>query len=180
MLKYERFFWRVIDGLLAVLLVSMFVMVLTNVVLRYLFHSGIAWSEELSRFAFVWLTFIGAASVARSNGHLNVETLVAAVPPRVQKLMLVVCDLIIVGCCALLVDGTLRQWNLNATNHAPITGLSYAWVFGVGLFSGFIIALLSILRLFRTLTNRLGPTELAAFAGKYEDEDAARLKRLSE
>ncbi|MEO5883317.1 MAG: TRAP transporter small permease subunit, partial [Caldimonas sp.] len=42
------------------MLATMVVLVFGNVVLRYGFNSGITASEELSRFLFVWLTFMGA------------------------------------------------------------------------------------------------------------------------
>ena len=48
---------------MVLLLAAMVVMVFGNVVLRYLFDTGIDVSEELSRYFFVWLTFIGAVVV---------------------------------------------------------------------------------------------------------------------
>ena len=45
---------------IAVLLAVMVVLVFGNVVLRYGFNSGITVSEELSRWLFVWMTFLGA------------------------------------------------------------------------------------------------------------------------
>jgi len=69
--QVDRLF-RAIDALLATLLLAMVLMVFGNVVLRYAFNSGIVVSEELSRFCFVWLTFIGAIAVIarqRPPGH---------------------------------------------------------------------------------------------------------------
>ena len=54
----------------------MVVMVFANVVLRYGFGSGITVSEEISRFLFVWLIFLGSVPVMRQHGHLGVEMLV--------------------------------------------------------------------------------------------------------
>ncbi|NDY93911.1 TRAP transporter small permease, partial [Ideonella livida] len=47
-----------IEQLMVGLLAVMVVLVFGNVVLRYAFNSGITVSEELSRWAFVWLTFL--------------------------------------------------------------------------------------------------------------------------
>jgi TRAP-type C4-dicarboxylate transport system permease small subunit len=52
-------FCRLIEGLIALLLAVMVVLVFGNVVLRYAFNSGISFSEEVSRWLFVWLTFLG-------------------------------------------------------------------------------------------------------------------------
>ena len=85
-----RFFEFVIVACLAV----MVAMVFGNVVLRYAFDSGIALSEELSRFLFVWLTFVGAVVVARDNAHMGVETLVVRFGSAGRKLCMVVSDLL--------------------------------------------------------------------------------------
>ena len=73
--QVDRLF-RAIDALLATLLLAMVLMVFGNVVLRYAFNSGIVVSEELSRFCFVWLTFIGAIAVMRDNAHLGMDSLI--------------------------------------------------------------------------------------------------------
>ena len=49
---------RLVEFVLAALLFGMVIMVATNVVLRYGFNSGLTFSEEMSRYFFVWLTFI--------------------------------------------------------------------------------------------------------------------------
>lgn len=155
----------------------MAVMVFGNVVLRYAFDSGIALSEELSRFLFVWLTFVGAVVVARENAHMGVETLVSRFGPSGRLVCMIACDVIVLLCCAVFFWGTWRQAPLNASNVAPISGISMLWIYGVGFFASAGIGLLTIARLQRALTGRLGDRELAEFAGELDGGDAASLKR---
>ena len=68
--------FRALEALLVLVLAAMVVMVFANVVLRYGFGSGITVSEEISRFLFVWLIFLGSVPVMRQHGHLGVEMLV--------------------------------------------------------------------------------------------------------
>ena len=63
----------------------MVVLVFGNVVLRYGFNSGITVSEEVSRWLFVWLTFLGAIVALKEHGHLGSDMLVARLPPRGKK-----------------------------------------------------------------------------------------------
>ena len=63
-------FCRAIDLLIAAALAVMVVLVFGNVVLRYALNSGIAVSEELSRWLFVWLCFLGAVVALRDGAHL--------------------------------------------------------------------------------------------------------------
>jgi TRAP-type C4-dicarboxylate transport system permease small subunit len=169
--------FRAFELIIVLCLAAMVAMVFGNVVLRYAFDSGIALSEELSRFLFVWLTFIGAVVVARENAHMGVETLVARLGPSGRLLCMVVSDLIVLLCCAVFFWGTWRQAPLNASNVAPITGISMLWIYGIGFFASGGIALLTLARLLRALTGNLGARELAEFAGELDGTDAASLKR---
>lgn len=172
----DRLF-KVFEFIIVCCLAAMVVMVFGNVVLRYAFDSGIALSEELSRFLFVWLTFIGAVVVARENAHMGVETLVARLGPSGRLVCMVVSDLIVLLCCLVFFWGTWRQAPLNASNIAPITGISMLWIYGVGFFASGGIALITLTRLLRALTGRLRANELAEFAGELEGSNAAVLKR---
>ena len=72
---------RFLTYLIALALAVMVVLVFGNVVLRYGFNSGIAVSEEVSRWLFVWLTFMGATVAIKEHGHLGTDFLLAKLPP---------------------------------------------------------------------------------------------------
>ena len=168
--------FRALEVLLVLLLAGMVVMVFGNVVLRYLFDAGIDLSEELSRYFFVWLTFIGAVVVARENAHLGVETLVVKLGPGGRRLCMILSDLFILLCCAVFFWGTWQQAGINATNYAPITGISMLWVYGVGFFTSLGIGAMALIRLVHLLTGRISPEDLQAFAGELDRDDAHSLK----
>src|SRR6478609_836242 len=69
-------------------LALMVLLVFGNVVLRYGFNSGITLSEELSRWLFVWMTFIGALVALRQHAHLGTDSLVARLPVAGKKICL--------------------------------------------------------------------------------------------
>ncbi len=75
-------FEKLIDGyckligyLIAAMLATMVALVFGNVFMRYAFNSGFTLSEELSRWLFVWMTFLGAVVALRSNAHLGTDML---------------------------------------------------------------------------------------------------------
>lgn len=178
--RITEIFFRGLEAILVLLLAAMVVMVFGNVVLRYLFDTGIDVSEELSRYFFVWLTFIGAVVVGRENAHLGVETLVARLGEKGRKLCMVLSDLFIIGCCAVFFWGTWQQAEINATNYAPITEISMLWVYGVGFFASLGLGILAALRILRVLTGRMTEHELNAFAGQYSDDEAHALRERLE
>ena len=48
---------------------------LLQVVFRYVLGSSLSWSEELARYLFIWVIFLGVASAARRGQHMAVEAL---------------------------------------------------------------------------------------------------------
>ena len=66
---------RLLAVLMVLSLAAMVVMVFGNVVMRYGFNSGITLSEELSRWLFVWMTFLGAVVAINERGHLGTDSL---------------------------------------------------------------------------------------------------------
>ncbi|OOY32648.1 TRAP transporter small permease [Thioclava sp. F36-6] len=171
MQKLIALFYRGLDILLALLLAGMALMVFLNVILRYAFDSGIAVSEEMSRFFFVWLTFIGAVVAHHHHMHMGMETVVAAFGRRGRMVLMGLSEIVIIGCSAVLFIGTWKQLPINMTMGAPVTMMPMGFVYGTGLFTGAGIILISLERLFRLLTGRMSDAEFARFAGQHHDAD---------
>lgn len=163
----DRLF-QAIEAVLAGLLLGMVLMVFGNVVLRYAFNSGIGVSEELSRFFFVWLTFIGAIVAMRDGTHLGMDNLVGKLSRRGKLVCLIISQGLILLCCSMLFWGTWRQHEVNATNMAPVTGLSMIWVFGVGYLTSAAIAVHALHKLWRIAGGHIRDDELIAIS---ESED---------
>ena len=67
---------KTVEVVMVLLLAGMVAMVFINVVLRYGFNTGINFSEEMSRYFFVWLVFVGAVITFREHAHIGAEALV--------------------------------------------------------------------------------------------------------
>ena len=112
----------------------MVVLVFGNVVLRYGFNSGIIVSEELSRWLFVWLMFVGAVVALRDHAHLGMDSVVSRLPVWGKKACFIVSNLLMLDCVWLFFTGTWEQTIINIDNMAPATGLSSGWFYySVGL-----------------------------------------------
>ncbi|VTU25026.1 2,3-diketo-L-gulonate TRAP transporter small permease protein YiaM [Variovorax sp. PBS-H4] len=168
---FDRFadaYFRLIELVLVLCLGAMVIMVLGNVILRYGFNSGITVSEELSRFLFVWLVFLGAVTGMRDNAHLGVDMLVRKLPVFGRKLCLALSEVLMLLCCVLFFWGTWQQHDINVGNLAPVTELSMEWVFGVAYVSAGSMAFLIVAKLWRLFTGRLSDDELIQVAESEE------------
>ncbi|SFB16753.1 TRAP-type C4-dicarboxylate transport system, small permease component [Rhizobium sp. NFR07] len=166
MTKVIDLFYRFLEILLILLLAGMALMVFGNVVLRYGFNSGLTVSDEMSRYFFVWLTFIGAVVAFREHAHLGVESLVALLGRKGRIACMILSNMTIILCSAIFFWGTWVQLPINSSMAAPVTGLSMAWVYGIGFFTGAGCVLISLERLFRLVTGRVTEDEIAAFTGE--------------
>jgi TRAP-type C4-dicarboxylate transport system permease small subunit len=77
---------RAAEALMAALLGLMAVLVGVQVAGRFLLGYSIAWSDELTRFLLVWISFLGVSVAARRGAHPGIETLVRALPPPLARL----------------------------------------------------------------------------------------------
>ncbi|PZW44925.1 TRAP-type C4-dicarboxylate transport system permease small subunit [Humitalea rosea] len=130
------------EALLALALAAMVVMVFGNVVLRYVFDSGITVSEELSRFLFVWITFIGAVVVMRRGGHLGFDLVVRMLPGVGRQACRIVSDLLMLLCCGMFLRGAWSQTLLNLDNPAPVSGVPLGWAYAAAVLSAVGLGLL--------------------------------------
>jgi TRAP-type C4-dicarboxylate transport system permease small subunit len=150
---------RLAEELLALALAAMILMVFGNVVLRYAFDSGITVSEELSRFLFVWLTFLGAVIVMGRGGHLGFDMVARALPRAGRQACRILSDLLMLLCCGVFLRGAWAQTLLNLDNLAPVSGLPLGWAYAAAVVAGLGLGLVILADLVAALRGRDPPTQ---------------------
>jgi len=154
------YYCRLLEAVSAACLLLMVVLVLGNVILRYVFNSGITVSEELSRWLFVWITFLGAIFALREHGHLGTEVLVGRLGPTGKKICLTIGYALMLLVCWLLFRGALAQTMLNWDVTAPSSGASLAWFYSAGIVFSVSAAAILLNDAVRLLTGRVSDDEL--------------------
>lgn len=132
MSKIVQTYFSLLRFIIVACLVAMVVMVFANVVMRYAFNTGLPVSEELARWCFVWLTFLGAILVLHERSHLGVDIVIQALKPDLRKVCLIVASLLMIYATWLILVGSWEQTVVNMDASAPASGLSQGWFFGVG------------------------------------------------
>jgi TRAP-type C4-dicarboxylate transport system permease small subunit len=102
---FDRRLLAVNRALVIVLLAAMAVMVFANVALRFLTDHSILWAEEASRYAMVWLTFLGAGLVLRYGGHIGIDTLERNLPRIAPAIRAAIFLLLAMFFCVMIVVG---------------------------------------------------------------------------
>ena len=174
--KFIDGFCQVLSVVIAACLAVMVVLVFGNVVMRYGFNSGITLSEELSRWLFVWMTFMGAVIALKEHGHLGTDMLVARLGPAARRACLVLAQALMLYVTWLLFTGSLAQARINWDVEAPVSGLSVAIFYAAGIVFAVSTAVILARELWRTLRGRLRDDELVMVQ---ESEDLAALQARS-
>lgn len=72
-------------------------LIFLGVVLRLIFTSGLPWQEELSRFGFVFVCYLGASYGIKSQDHIRITFVADALPKGAQKVLRVITDIVWIG-----------------------------------------------------------------------------------
>ena len=155
-----HWFFKLLELLVVLCMVAMVVMVFGNVVLRYAFNSGITVSDEMSRYFFIWLTYIGAMVAMREGGHLGVDTLVKHLPVLGKKVCLFLSESLMLFCNGLFFLGTWKMHELQVTNVSPVVGISMIWIYGIGYVVSVVMGIINLNVLYRLVTGQISDDEL--------------------
>ncbi len=163
---------RFISYLIAAALALMVVLVFGNVFLRYAFNSGFTVSEELSRWLFVWLTFLGAVVALRENGHLGTDMLVGRLGPRGKKVCMAISLLLMLYCCWLLFKGAYDQSVINWDTTSAVMEVSVSYFYASGMVFAVLGGLILASDLWLLLTGQLADAELVLIQESEESPHA--------
>jgi len=160
MQKFNDLFFKLAEFTLVIMLSAMVIMVFGNVVLRYGFNDGIISSEELSRFLFIWITFLGAIVTMRDNGHLGLDSVVRKFSLQGKKMAYAISNLLMLGCCVLMFYGTFKQHGINASTLSAVTEIPMSWVYGVGYITSVAMGLMIIGKLVQLAKGNFKESDL--------------------
>ncbi|MDE2418329.1 MAG: TRAP transporter small permease [Burkholderiales bacterium] len=151
---------QIIGYLIAAAMLLMVILVFGNVVMRYGFNSGFTVSEELSRWLFVWLTFLGAVVALRDNAHLGTDMLVGKLGPLGKRICMGLSLIGMLYCLWLLFQGSLEQYKVNVDSESPVMEASMGWFYAAGMVFSVFGAPILLLDLYKLLTGQIDDDHL--------------------
>ncbi|QHE88949.1 TRAP transporter small permease [Hydrogenophaga sp. BPS33] len=169
MQKLINAYCRLLAWLMVAALALMVLMVFGNVVMRYGFNSGITLSEELSRWLFVWMTFMGAIVALNERAHLGTDSLVSRLPVLGRKLCLAASLALMLYVCWLIYQGGWEQVKINWDTTSAVMETSMGYFYASGVLFAVLAAPILLAQLARLLSGRMSEGELV---GIRESEDA--------
>lgn len=168
---FVKWFDKFLNYAIAFALALMAIFVFGNVILRYFFHSGLTWAEEISRFLFIWLIFLGAILAFKDNEHLGIDTLVTRLSLKGKKVLFIINNIIIFITLIMLLDGTWNLVLMNVDQSSPALQIPYAYVYISGAFMAVAMLIIVTMRLCKLLTNKMDEADLVMTTDSEEKAD---------
>lgn len=146
----------ILDRVTLVLLALLLLVVGAQIFARYVLNHSLFWSEELARYLFIYLVFLGAAIALRRDGHIQVSFFVDRLPPGARRVAAVAVDLFLFGFAGTVFVQSVRLAAMVWT--VPTAALLIPWTFVyLGILSGMAaMTLVALAALWRHLPGRTG------------------------
>ncbi len=156
------------EWLLAAALLAIILIINAEVFNRYIIGwveigNITTWTEELARYIFIYMSYLGASYAIKTNSSIRVNLLVGTVPPKVRQALEIAADLCFLVLCAAVVERSIPLLQMQRQFHQISPALAvpmYVPYFAVPL--GF--TLMSI-RLIQSLVSRLRSTSWPSWVG---------------
>jgi len=127
--RWQQLFLATNRWVLVLLLGLMAVLVIVNVIARYVFLSSFTWVEEASRYLMIWAAFLGLGPALRIGGHIAVESLPNALPPAGARLLRVGLALVMAACLTAMSWLGLQYALFGWEQESPILGWSLGLIY---------------------------------------------------
>jgi len=142
----DRICARIEDGFVTFAHAAISLLVLTAVVLRYVFNDPLTWGEELIVGLLTWMIFIGAAAAVRSHMHIRIDVMAALYRHPKMRWLNTVTLLLGMVILAVMIAACIEQVLEEASVELPMLGASKAW-FLTAMPVGLVLMLLHAIRI---------------------------------
>jgi TRAP-type C4-dicarboxylate transport system permease small subunit len=163
--KFEEVIGTVVLGVVVTL-------VFLGVVLRLVFTSGLPWQEELSRFGFVLVCYLGASYGMKSDDHIRITFVADALPEGARKVLRVITDIVWIGFNVFILINSIDYY-LHQKDFLGLSGILKIPLHYVFLTIPIGFALLT-LRLIQQYIKRLVSLRSGADRGQADEPDRGR------
>jgi len=137
------------ESFLSLLLVGMTLLVFSEVVLRFVFNTGISWSQEVTLYMMAWFVLFGASYGVKVGAHIGVDSFVKLFPKKVRVALGLFSVSICIAYCVIFMIGA---WNYLAKLHLIHLEMEdleiERWMSESIIFLGFLFLLFRFFQLF--------------------------------
>ena len=128
-------------------------LIFAQVVARYAFHNSITWSEELGKFVFVWMSFIGLAVAIRQNKHVALDLLLRKVNPQIKRIISILNNILLIVLAIAIIWSGLKMIGLPGRQFTPALQIPMTYIYYVIPASGILMLYYVVQLLFKAMKS---------------------------
>lgn len=132
-------------------LITMCFFVFLQLLFRYLLKDPLLYAEEVARYSYIWITFIGLSLSTKTKEHIRIDFLVEKLPKKIKEFINIIIELFTLAFMIFLTYWGIRLANFNRVMlspalRMPLNFVYYSFPFGTALAS---------IRTIQTILNNL-------------------------
>ncbi len=139
----------------AAIMAAMVLTVFLNTVLRYGFNYGMAASEELLRYLFVWVCFLGIVSVYKTKSHIAVTIITERLSEKWNFYLKLLSDCLVLYAMYVMVHGGLIYMSFNMHSLGQMIKIPFAWIIFSVVFAGVCMGVMTIIEMFMCIKQKV-------------------------
>jgi len=127
----KAFFLRFEENLAACFMGGLLLTLFLQVFTRYVLNDPFAWTEEVARYVYVYIVFLGSSAAIADRTHVGIDFVVKALPRRAQWAIAFVVNLLILFVLANLIYWGYRSAIRQLQNPLSVLNVPYTWVYAI-------------------------------------------------
>ncbi len=161
---------KVEDLLLMTCLGVMGAVLFAQVLFRYFFGAPIMWSEELSRYLQIWLTFLGIGYGLRHESHISMVLVYDRLPEKVKLMVKALTNVVMLVCFVYFIPASIRFVKDQHQILSSAMQLPMSIVYAVGPVGGVVYILYTVIDTVRDIMNVFATESKLIVAGETANE----------
>lgn len=157
--KVNEFLCGTARNLAGLFLVAMVIIVIMQIVFRYVLNDSLIWTEELAKTMMVWTAFLVAPWAYRVGANVRIEIFVSELPKALQRAMELFLNLFVFWIVIVFLWESFGFWQRGLTVRADSLPIQVAWFYTVVPVAFFLMLLAGIERLLRNVMSLMHPEE---------------------
>lgn len=112
----------------AIFIIITTILVIMNIIMRYILNTGIIWSEEVATGCFVWAVFIGAVACFKRKAHVGVDIVANLLPGLAKTIVNLLVDIALLVINGYMSYLSVLYLSTSYTKPTPVLGISSAYI----------------------------------------------------
>ena len=119
------------DICISLLVATTVIVLFIQIISRYVFHHSFAWTEELSRFTFIWMVYLSSSMAVRQGTHVRVTAQFLLLPRNIRKYSFIIADTLWVFLNVIIIIEGIKLVNemFKFPFMSPVLHINNAWVY---------------------------------------------------